>query len=37
VSTYSYQWAEADNQLIKRWDNTPHFPDLTGFPDHIHD
>ena len=32
-----YHWADADNQLITRWDNTPHFPDLPGFPDHIHD
>src|SRR5919106_2436057 len=37
VITYSYHWADADNHLIKRWDNTPHFPDLPGFPDHIHD
>jgi hypothetical protein len=37
VITYSYHWADASNQLIKRWDNTPHFPDLPGFPDHIHD
>jgi hypothetical protein len=37
VITYSYHWANADNQPIKRWDNTPHFPDLPGFPDHIHD
>jgi Family of unknown function (DUF6516) len=37
VITYSYHWADADNQLITRWDNTPHFPDLLGFPDHIHD
>jgi hypothetical protein len=37
VITYSYHWADADNHLIKRWDNTPHFPALPGFPDHIHD
>jgi hypothetical protein len=37
VITYSYHWADATNHLIKRWDNTPHFPDLPGFPDHIHD
>jgi hypothetical protein len=37
VITYSYHWADADNQLIKRWDNTPHFPDLPGFPDYMHD
>jgi hypothetical protein len=37
VLTYSYHWANAANQLITRWDNTPHFPDLPGFPDHIHE
>ena len=37
VITYSYHWADANNQLIMRWDNTPHFPGLPGFPDHIHD
>lgn len=37
VITYSYHWAEEDNNLIRRWDNTPHFPDLPGFPHHIHD
>ena len=37
VITYSYHWADANNQLIVRWDNTPHFPDLPGFPDHMHD
>ena len=37
VITYSYHWANADHQLIKRWDNAPHFPDLPEFPDHIHD
>jgi Family of unknown function (DUF6516) len=37
VITYSYHWTDAANQLITRWDNTPHFPDLPGFPDHMHD
>lgn len=37
VVTYSYHWADADGNLIRRWDNTPHFPDLPGFPHHIHD
>ena len=36
VITYSYHWADANDQLITRWDNTPHFPDLPGFPDHMH-
>jgi len=37
VITYSYHWADANSQLITRWDNTPHFSDLPGFPDHSHD
>jgi Family of unknown function (DUF6516) len=37
VITYSYHWADGNNHLIKRWDNTPHFPDLPGFPNHVHD
>ena len=37
VVTYSYHWIDADGGLIRRWDNTPHFPDLPGFPHHIHD
>ena len=37
VITYSYHWADANHELIARWDNTPHFPDLPGFPDHMHD
>jgi hypothetical protein len=37
VITYSYHWANPDNEFIQRWDNAPHFPDLPGFPHHIHD
>jgi len=37
VVTYSYHWANARDDLILRWDNAPHFPDLPGFPHHIHD
>lgn len=37
VMTYSYHWADADNQLITRWDHTPQVPDLPRFPDHMHD
>ena len=35
--TYSYHWTDANDKLIVRWDNTPHFLDLPGFPDHLHD
>lgn len=37
VITYSYHWSSKQDQLIRRWDNTPHFPNLAGFPHHIHD
>ena len=36
VVTYSYHWATSDNRLLRRWDNTPHFPELPSFPHHIH-
>lgn len=34
---YSYHWADAEGQLRKRWDNTPHYPELPDFPHHVHD
>jgi len=34
--TYSHHWANKNGQLIRRWDNAPHFPKLEDFPDHIH-
>lgn len=37
VVVYSYHWSTAAGDLICRWDNTPHFPDLPGFPHHMHD
>ncbi len=36
VVTYSYHWADEEGRLLLRWDNTPHFPGLAGFPHHIH-
>ena len=37
VITYAYQLMAADNSLLCRWDNTPHYPGLPGFPCHRHD
>lgn len=37
VLVYSYHWESADGNLIRRWDNTPHYPDLPGSPHHVHD
>lgn len=33
---YSFHWQDKDNTLIIRWDNAPHFPDLSTFPHHKH-
>jgi hypothetical protein len=35
--TYSYHWADSAGNLLRRWDNAPHFPNLPNFPYHIHD
>ena len=36
VVTYSYHWTDTEHHLIRRWDNTPHFPNLPDFPCHVH-
>ncbi|CAN2041405.1 conserved hypothetical protein [Candidatus Magnetomoraceae bacterium gMMP-15] len=36
VTTYKYHWQDEKKRLIKRWDNAPHFPKLSGFPHHLH-
>ena len=34
---YSYHWQSADGALIIRWDNSPHFPDISStYPHHKH-
>ena len=33
---YRYHFQDRDNNLIFRYDNTPHFPDLRAFPIHKH-
>jgi len=34
---YRYHLQTADGQLISRWDNVPHHPNITTFPHHRHD
>lgn len=34
---YSFHWQDAQGQLIKRWDNAPHYPDLPNTPHHVHE
>ena len=33
---YRYHCQNEQNQVIFRYDNTPHFPDLPSFPHHKH-
>ncbi|WP_139786880.1 toxin-antitoxin system TumE family protein [Desulfamplus magnetovallimortis] len=33
---YSYHWQHRDGTLIARWDNAPHWPDISTFPHHVH-
>lgn len=33
---YSYHFMDSDNQLIFRYDNAPHFRQLSTFPNHLH-
>lgn len=34
---YSFHWQDEYAQLIRRWDNAPHYPDLPNAPHHIHE
>jgi Family of unknown function (DUF6516) len=33
---YRYHFQDAQNNLIFRYDSTPHFPELHSFPHHKH-
>ena len=33
---YRYHFQDEKNELIFRYDNTPHYPDLKSFPHHRH-
>lgn len=34
--TYSHHWFDENGNLIRRWDNAPHFPKLQNAPYHVH-
>ena len=34
---YSYHWQKESGELIKRWDNKPHWKYLKTFPHHKHE
>ena len=36
ISKYSFHWQDVAGNLICRWDNAPHHPELDNFPYHVH-
>ena len=36
ISKYSFHWHDVSGNLICRWDNAPHHPELDNFPHHVH-
>lgn len=36
IENYTYHWQARDGRLKYRWDNTPHHPEISTFPDHVH-
>jgi hypothetical protein len=37
VEKYSFHWQDAVGNLLKRWDNATHHPEVVTNPHHIHD
>lgn len=37
TNKYRHHWQSSDGQVIKRWDNAPHHPEIDTFPHHLHD
>ena len=37
VIKYSFHWQTKNGQLIKRWDNAAHHPEIKTHPHHLHD
>ncbi len=33
---YAYHYQRADGSLVFRYDNAPHHPEISTFPDHMH-
>ncbi len=33
---YAYHYQRADDELVFRYDNVPHYPDIRTFPHHKH-
>jgi hypothetical protein len=37
VTKYRFHWQDKFGNLVKRWDNAPHHPEIETFPNHLHD
>ncbi len=37
VIKYIFHWQKDNGQLIKRWDNAAHHPEIETYPHHLHD
>ena len=37
IIKYSFHWQQDNGQIIKRWDNAAHHPEIKTYPDHLHD
>jgi hypothetical protein len=37
TTKYRFNWQNSEGQLIKRWDNARHHPEVKTFPHHLHD
>ena len=33
---YRYHWQDVEGQIVRRWDNATHHPDLPHAPHHVH-
>lgn len=36
LAGYRFHWQDKEKNLIKRWDNAKHHPELATFPGHVH-
>lgn len=36
LDKYSFHWQDGKGELVRRWDNAPHYPAVRNFPHHIH-
>jgi hypothetical protein len=37
TSKYSYHWQTSTGEVLIRWDNAPHHPEIPTHPDHKHE